>query len=52
MTWVKQRVGDGAREVGSYATPNGDYSTAKMFNGPYVYTVNQRSGLVILRDTR
>ena len=49
---TQQRVGDGAREVGSYATPSGDYFTAKLFKGPYVYTVNQRSGLVILRDTR
>jgi hypothetical protein len=48
---AQQRVGDGARQIGSYATPSGDWFTAKMYKGPYVYAVNQTSGLEIFRIT-
>ena len=46
---TQQRVGEGAREIASYNTTGGDFFTAKIHNGPYVYGVDNNNGLVIFR---
>ena len=45
---TQQRVGEGVREIGSYNTTSGDFFTAKLHNGPYIYAVDNKSGLVVL----
>jgi hypothetical protein len=44
-----QRVGDGVREIGSYSRAGGDFFTAKIYKGPYIYAVDNNAGLVVLR---
>ena len=38
-----------AREVGSYTTATGDYFTAKLYRGPFLYAVDMNSGLQIFK---
>lgn len=40
---------DAVREVGSYTTASGDYFTAKLHRGPYVYAVDMNRGLQIFK---
>ena len=39
------------KEIGSYATPGGDYFTAKLHKGPYVYAVDMTTGLQVFKIT-
>jgi hypothetical protein len=41
----------GAKEIGSYTTTDGDYFTAKLYKGPYIYAVDMTSGLQIFKIT-
>jgi len=48
-TWSS---GAGAvKEIASYATPGGDYFTAKLHKGPYVYAVDMTTGLQVFKIT-
>lgn len=48
-TWSSGPVA--AKEIGSYATPNGDYFAAKLHKGPYIYAVDMTTGLQIFKIT-